>query len=346
MKKQDYYQTLGLQRNATQAEIKKAYRKKALQSHPDSNPNDPTAEAKFKEISEAYNTLKNPKKRAQYDRFGHQKSNYHQQHFHFQDIMQEFGMPFGQPATRQGANLRIKLNVTMEEIAHGVNKEVKIDRAVPCRSCNSSGAAAGTRPTTCQQCNGTGRNNSGGFVQALFGGSSCHHCNGQGKTITKECQPCQGKGRQHKKDQVIIQLPPGVQDSTEYIMKGKGNYPLRGGIPGNLHIHIQELSHTKYRRRGNNVHYNHYISYTDALFGATIQIPTLYGPTEITLPPHTQSDTILRLRSKGLPYLNSSQKGDQHIHIHIWVPQKLTTSEKKKLMPLVDLLKNHPPQQS
>ena len=347
-RKEDYYKLLGVSRSATQEEIKKAYRKKALKYHPDQNADNPkAAEAKFKKIGAAYEVLGDPKKRELYDHYGHSDNAHFRNHAGagpqgatFEDIMEQFGFGSGQrrAPTQKGSSLRIKVRVTLEEVAHGVNKRIRITRQATCTTCKATGAATGTKPIPCSACGGTGQEKQrgffqGGIMQMLFGGV-CKACNGEGKRVEDVCSDCAGEGRREVTDEIPINLPPGIKNNVEYIMRGKGNAPVRGGVTGDLYIKVQEEPHKHYEREGDHIHYHHYINYKEAILGAKITIPTLYGNTLVTIPAHTQSNRILRLKGKGLPDMNTKVKGDQYIHIHIWVPQKLSADEIKQIKAL------------
>ena len=343
MSKKDYYTLLGVERNATQAEIKKAYRKKALEHHPDHNQSDPNAEAHFKEINEAYNVLKDPQKRKLYDQFGHEGPQsqgkgqhfYGQEGFDINDILRNFGMNFGGKTTSrqaQGTHIAITIKVTLEEVAYGVDKRIKINRYTTCQDCHGNGAENGKAIVTCAECNGTGNISSAqqGFFQMIFS-SPCPSCHGEGTIIKKKCGTCIGEGRIHVAEEVHIKLPAGVKEGMEFSLRGKGHALGKGSRPGDLHVSIEEEPSPHFERKGNNIHYHRYISFPEAILGTKISIPGISGTIKVTVPPYTQSETILRLKGKGLPDIETQVKGDQLLHLHIWVPAHLDDATKAQI---------------
>jgi molecular chaperone DnaJ len=356
MAKKDYYEILGVKRDATAEEIKKAYRQIALKYHPDRNPDDPTAEEKFKEAAEAYEVLSNPEKRQRYDYLGHdgmREQAYRGAHTQAEDIFGRYGdifegTPFEsffqggrsqrQRHTRQGTDLRIKLKLTLEEIAQGVEKKIKIKRYVTCQSCGGNGAQNGTELSTCKNCNGTGETHK--VTNTLLGQvvthGICPICHGSGKTIITPCSTCKGEGRVYAEEIVSIKIPAGVSEGMQLSMRGKGNVPPHGGIPGDLLIVIEEKEDSVLKREGNNIHYQLYISFSEAVFGAEKEVPTISGRVKVKLPAGTQSGKILRLRGKGIKDVEGYGQGDQLIHIQVWTPQKLTKEEKEVLESIKD----------
>lgn len=347
MAKRDYYEILGVNKNAAPDEIKKAYRKIAIKYHPDKNPDDKEAEEKFKEAAEAYEVLSNAEKRQRYDRFGHQgvDGNFRGGGMNMDDIFSAFGDIFGGGGggfsdifgrrggggmrTRKGSNLRIKLKLTLEEVTNGVEKKIKVKRYVACGTCGGNGAKDGTSLKTCNSCNGSGQVKK--VVNTMLGQmvstSTCPTCEGEGKIISESCNSCQGEGRVYKEEVIPINIPPGVSEGVQLAMSGKGNAPKRGGIPGDLLIVIEEEEHKDLKRDGNNVHFDLYVSFPDAAMGTSVEVPTINGRVKITVEPGTQSGKVLRLRGKGIKDINGFGKGDQLIHVHVWTPKKLSDKE-------------------
>jgi len=354
MAKQDYYEILGVKRDATADEIKKAYRQIALKYHPDKNPNNPEAEEKFKAAAEAYEVLSNAEKRQRYDYLGHdgmREQAYRGSYTQAEDIFGRYnnifeGTPFesffqggrSQQQTRQGSDLRIKLKLTLQEIASGVEKKIKIKRYVICQTCGGNGAQNGTALSTCNTCKGTGEVHR--VANTLLGQvvthSTCSVCHGTGKIIATPCSTCKGEGRIYAEEVVNIKIPAGVTQGMQLSMRGKGNMPPHGGVPGDLLIAIEEKEDDALKREGKDIHYQLYISFIDAVFGAEKEVPTLSGDVKIKLEPGTQSGKILRLRGKGIKEVNGYGQGDQLVHIQIWTPDKLNKEEKEILEKLKD----------
>jgi molecular chaperone DnaJ len=354
MAKRDYYDILGVNKNSDDQEIKKAYRKMAIKYHPDKNPDNKEAEEKFKEAAEAYEVLSNPDKKARYDRFGHQgvggAGGNGGQGFggmNMEDIFSQFGDIFGGGGfgggfggqsqggrrVQKGTNLRIKVKLTLEEIAKGVEKKIKVNKLISCKSCSGSGAESGSSFSTCGTCRGTGRitrvtNTILGQMQTS---ATCHTCNGEGRIITSKCKTCYGDGVVRDEDTISINIPAGVAEGMQLSVSGKGNAAPRGGIPGDLIINIEEIPHEELQRDGNNLYYNCHINFVDAALGTTVEIPTLDGKAKFKIEPGTQSGKILRLRSKGLPELNSYSKGDLLVDVSVWTPLTLSAEEKELL---------------
>ena len=341
---QDYYATLGVAREATQEEIKKAYRKLALKHHPDKHKGDKRAEAKFKKIGEAYATLSDPKKRMHYDRFGQSDFNSAGAQAYpgdFQDIFSAFGFS----DQRRADDLRVKISVTLAEIAEGTKRKIPIRRYVACRDCRGSGAAHGTERATCSVCHGRGsvnRTRQGGIMQMLFS-VTCEACQGLGERIITPCNSCRGEGRQYKEERIEITIPAGVTDHMELLLRGRGNAPLRGGTAGDLRVLIEEVKDDRFQRKGSNIHYYCTVGFIDALLGSDLAVPTIHGNVKLSVPPYTQSGTILRLRGKGLPSLNDTHIGDQLVHIQLWVPKRLSKATIAKVRALADLPELYPP---
>jgi molecular chaperone DnaJ len=358
MAKRDYYEILGLNRNASTDEIKKSYRKVAMQYHPDRNPGDKTAEEKFKEAAEAYEILSDQDKRAQYDRYGHAGvSNNgrggHPGGMNMEDIFSQFGDIFGEDIfgsffgggggarTRggqrargiRGSNLRIKLKLTYEEIAKGVTKSIKVKKYISCNICNGSGAKDKGSVQNCPTCGGSGqvRKVTNTFLGQMQTVTTCPTCNGEGTTITAKCTNCHGEGRVYGEETVNIDIPAGVQEGMQLNIGGKGNAGERGGMSGDLIILIEEETHKELQRDGLNVAYDLHISFTDAVFGLQVEVPTIDGRAKIKIPAGTQSGKVFRLKGKGFPAVNSYEKGDQLVHINVWTPQHVSNEEKSML---------------
>jgi molecular chaperone DnaJ len=356
MSKRDYYEILGVAKGASQDEIKNAYRKVAMQFHPDRNPGDKAAEEKFKEAAEAYEVLSDADKRAQYDRFGHAGVQGNGRGFggggsNMEDIFSQFGDIFGDDIFGsffgggggrrggqrmrgvRGSNLRIKIKLTYEEIAKGVTKQVKVKKYVPCTTCHGSGAKDQGSVQTCSTCGGTGqvRRVSNTFLGQMQTVTTCPTCNGEGSTITVKCGSCKGEGRVYGEETVTLDIPAGVQEGMQLSLGGRGNAGERGGPPGDLIVLIEEEQHKELHRDGLNVAYELHITFPDACFGTSVEIPTIDGRAKIKIPPGTQSGKIFRLKGKGFPGVNSYEKGDQLIYVNVWTPQILSAEEKAAL---------------
>ena len=352
--KRDYYEVLGVDRNADEKTIKSAYRKKAIQYHPDKNPGDKEAEEKFKEAAEAYDVLSNPDKRAKYDKFGHDMGpsgfpggagGFHTGGFSMEDIFSQFGDIFGgafgnmggfesaggrtRRRQRRGTDLRIKIKMTLEEIATGVTKTLKIPTLVKDSHCNGTGAKDGTAYNTCPTCNGSGtviRQQ-----QTMFGISQsaveCPQCHGEGRIITEKCTYCQGEGVVRKDETVTFSIPAGVQDGQTLTMRGKGNAAPHGGANGDLLIVIEEVKHPELIRDGNDVIYNLMLDIPTAALGGSVEVPTITGRARMKIPAGTQPGKVLRLRGKGLPSPDGYGTGDELVNVMVYIPEKLTSEE-------------------
>jgi len=348
--KRDYYEVLGVAKTASGDEIKKAYRKVAIKFHPDKNPDDPTAEDKFKEAAEAYEVLSNDDKRARYDRFGHQSGGSGGGAQNMEDIFSQFGDIFGGGGfegffggqgrggqggrrVKKGSNLRIKLKLDLEEVANGVEKKIKVKRYVACQPCSGTGAKNGTDLKECATCHGQGQVKR--VVNTMLGqmvsASTCPTCNGEGKIVSSKCDVCHGEGRQLHEEVIPINIPAGVAEGMQLSMNGKGNFPERGGVPGDLLIQIEEEPHEQLKRDGNNIMFEQYISFVDAALGANIEVPTIEGKVKIKVDPGTQPGKILRLRGKGIKDLNGYGRGDQLIHLSVWTPKNVSNEERELL---------------
>jgi molecular chaperone DnaJ len=357
MSKRDYYEILGVSKGAPADEIKKAYRKVAMQYHPDRNPGDKAAEEKFKEAAEAYEILSDQDKRAQYDRYGHagvsSAAGRGGGAQNMEDIFSQFGDIFGEdifgsffgggrggPGTGQrrtrgtrGSNLRIKLKLTYEEIARGVNKSIKVKKHVGCQVCSGSGAKDKGSVQNCGTCGGSGqvRKVTNTFLGQMQTVTTCPTCSGEGTTITAKCGNCKGEGRVYGEETVSIDIPAGVQEGMQLNISGRGNAGERGGGPGDLIILIEEEQHKELQRDGLNVVYDLHISFPDAVFGAQVEVPTIDGRAKIKIPAGTQSGKIFRLKGKGFPAVNSYEKGDQLVHVNVWTPQHVSSEERVML---------------
>jgi len=359
MTKRDYYEVLGVSKNANSDEIKKAYRQNAIKYHPDKNPGDKESEEKFKEAAEAYDVLSDPDKKSKYDRFGHAGlggySGYSGQGINMDDIISHFGDIFGGHfgggfesffgggggrsrgrRVNRGSNLRIKVKLTLEEISTGVEKKIKVNKYIPCSDCKGTGAKDGSGYKTCSTCRGTGQVTqvTNTFLGAMQTTTTCPNCGGEGQTITSKCNTCFGDGIVKSEEVISIQIPAGVAEAMQLSMSGKGNAAPRGGVPGDLIILIEESPHEYFTREGSDLLYEHFISFAEAALGTSIEIPTIEGKAKIKIEAGTHSGKILRLKGKGLPALNSYGKGDMLVNINVWTPQNLTKEEKNILLDL------------
>ena len=340
MSKKDYYETLGVSRNADAKEVKKAYRQLAIQYHPDKNPNNKAAEEKFKEAAEAYDVLSNPQKKQKYDQFGHAGmggaagGGFGGGGMNMDDIFSQFGDIFGGGGfggfggggsrgrrVVKGTNLRIQLSLNLQEVAEGVEKKIKVSRLVN---------ADGVTYTTCNTCHGSGQITriSNTILGQMQTQSTCPHCSGNGKIINKRPSGTDANGMLKESETVKITIPAGVEDGMQLKVSGKGNAAPFEGVNGDLIVHIAIEEHDKLIRDGQNLHYDHYISFSDAALGTSSEIPTVTGKVKIKLEEGIQSGKILRLKGKGLPSVNSYGNGDLLIHINVWTPQNLSKKEK------------------
>ena len=354
MAKRDFYEILGVPKNASEGDIKKAYRKVALKYHPDRNPDDKSAEEKFKEAAEAYEVLSDPDKKARYDRFGHAGVN-GQGGFsgggmnmedifeHFGDIFGDAGSPFesffgggrGRSRTRgqRGSNLRIKVSLTLEEIAKGISKKIKVKKQIPCDQCDGSGAKDSSSISTCGTCRGSGhvRQIKSTFLGQMQTTTTCPTCKGSGQTITATCSKCKGDGRMYSEETLDIDIPAGVAEGMQLSIRGKGNAGKMGGPSGDLLILINEIEHEHLLRDGKNVIFDLFLNFADAALGTSVQVPTIDGKVKIKVPPGTQAGKIFRLKGKGMPEVQGYGTGDQLINVNIWTPKKLSDEEKTLL---------------
>lgn len=363
MEKRDYYEVLGVSKTATPEELKKAYRKLAIKYHPDKNPGDKEAEEKFKEAAEAYNVLSDADKRAKYDQFGHNMGPqgfpggggfYSSGGMSMEDIFSAFGDIFGgsmnmggfgraaggTPRRRQrrGDDLRITLKLTLEDIAKGVSKTLKLKAFDKCEHCGGTGAKNGTSLKTCPTCHGAGSVRR--TQQTLFGisevASVCPECNGDGKVIDEKCEFCNGTGVQLKEQTVSFNIPAGVSDGMVLTVKGKGNAPIHGGVKGDLLVVIEEIKHPELIRDGNDVIYNLMLDFATAALGGSVEVPTINGRARLKIAPGTQPGKILRLRGKGLPSTEGYGTGDELVNVMVYVPEHLSNEEKAAIEKLKD----------
>ena len=350
MSKRDFYEILGVSKNADADEIKKAYRKLAIKYHPDKNPGDKQAEEKFKEAAEAYEVLSDANKRQRYDQFGHAGvggaaggGGFHGGGMNMDDIFSQFGDIFGDSffgggrsrsgggrRVNRGTNLRIKVKLNLQEIANGAEKKIKVNKMVSCNTCSGSGAKGGSYDT-CKSCNGQGVVTR--VTQTILGAmqtqSTCSSCSGEGRIIKDKCSACHGDGVVRGEESITINIPAGVADGMQLSMSGKGNAAVRGGVNGDLIIAIEEEEHEELKRDGANLFYDCYVNFADAALGTSIEIPLVEGKAKIKIEPGTQSGKVLRLKGKGLPEINSYGKGDLLVNINVWTPTSLTAEERK-----------------
>ena len=353
--KRDYYEVLEVPKTATAEEIKKAYRKQAIKYHPDKNPGDKAAEEKFKEAAEAYEVLSDPQKRQRYDQYGHAgmggASGFSGGGMSMDDIFAHFGDIFGGgsfgsffgggfggsrrggPQTRvnKGSNLRVKVKLTLAEVANGVTKKIKVNKYVACDKCGGTGAFDSNSYSNCSTCHGSGvvTRITNTILGQMQQSSVCPNCGGDGRIITRRCTNCGGEGIVQKEDIVTLNIPAGVADGMQLSVSGKGNAARHGGINGDLLVVIQEEEHPELIRDGNDLIYSLFLSMPDAILGITAEIPTVDGRVKIKIDPGTQSGKILRLRGKGIPEINGYGRGDLLVNIQVWTPQSVTRDEAK-----------------
>lgn len=361
--KRDYYEVLGVDKNASADEIKKAYRKKAIQYHPDKNPGDKEAEEKFKEAAEAYEVLSDPQKRQRYDQFGFagmggaggfnggQGMNMEDIFSQFGDLFESWGMGGGGhfssffggqrggggQRVRRGADLRVRVHVTLEEIATGVDKKIKVKKLVPCQDCHGMGSADGSQGDVCPTCKGTGRivRTQRGIFGMMQVQDECPTCHGEGRIIKNKCPKCNGEGVVRAEEVIDIHIPAGVTGGMQIPVHGKGNAAPNGGVPGDLLVLIEEEEHKDFVREGNDLVYNLLLDMPTAILGGQVVIPTLQGEAKITITPGTQPGKVLRMRGKGLPIIDQYARqygtGDMLINVGVYIPEHLNRDEKKMI---------------
>lgn len=359
MTKRDYYEILGVNRNASNDEIKSSYRKLAMQYHPDRNPGNKEAEEKFKECAEAYEVLSDAQKRQRYDQFGHQGvdstgfhgfDNINDIFSHFSDIFGGFGRSgsifddfFGGSTSRRsrsrgvpGSDLKINLKLTLEEIADGIEKTLKVKKYKPCSSCGGTGAKSGSGYTTCSYCNGTGEIRQA--TRSIFGQfinvTECHHCNGEGRIVKDRCPECGGEGRIKSESTLKVNIPAGVVEGNYIPLRGQGNSGARGGENGDLLVFIEEAQHKYFTRLNDDIIYELEISFPEAVMGVDVVVPTLKGKAKLKVESGTQAGSVLRMKDKGIKHLNGYGRGDQLVKINIITPKKISSKEKDLLKEL------------
>ena len=360
--KRDFYEILGVARDAGADEIKTAYRKMAMQYHPDRNPGNHEAEEKFKEAAEAYEILSNSDKRQRYDRFGHDglRGSGEQGFTDINDIFSHFGDIFGggfgggifeevfgggrgrgRRTSRgiQGSDLKIQLPLTLEEIATGVEKTLKVKRHLPCESCSGTGAKAGTSLSECTVCHGSGELRQ--VSRSLFGQfvniAPCTNCGGEGRVVKEPCLTCQGDGRVLGEKTIKVKVPAGVSDGNYIPLRGQGNAGRKGGEAGDLIVYIREQEHEDFRRQEDDVLYDLVIGFVDAVLGTDVEVPTLTGRAKLRVEAGTPAGQVLRMRDKGIPHLNSNGRGDQLVRVHVFIPKKVSGAEKELLHKMKDM---------
>ena len=354
MAKRDYYEVLGVSKNASADEVKKAYRKLAVKYHPDKNPGNKEAEEKFKEAAEAYSVLSDADKKAKYDQFGHAGVEGAGPDFsggfgNLNDILNDlfgggfsgFGGGFGgfggfggggrrQERVYKGRDIRVRARLTLEEIAKGVEKEISIEKNVPCPECGGKGAKNSADVKTCPACNGTGQVQRvvNTFLGQSISYSTCQQCGGEGKIITNPCPKCNGSGLVRQRETIKVKIPAGVESGMQLTVQGEGHAAKNNGINGDLLVVIEEIEHPLFKREGTNLLHTAIISVMDAMLGCEITVPCLDGNYKIKVEPGTQSGKIVKLRGKGLPSLNGYGTGDLYVKLAVWIPKKLTKEEK------------------
>ncbi|HHM23719.1 MAG TPA: molecular chaperone DnaJ [Bacteroidetes bacterium] len=361
MVEKDYYEILGVSREATEEEIKKAYRQLALKYHPDRNPGDKEAEERFKEAAEAYEVLSNPEKRRIYDQYGHAGLKGGGfgggfSDFDLSDALRTFMEGFGDlgdlfgfgrrrshRGPEQGSDLQIRIAVTLEEIARGVEKKVKVKKLVTCDACEGTGVAEGYGATTCPTCHGAGevrqvsRSIFGQFVNI----TTCPTCRGEGRIISNPCPKCHGEGRVRGQETLTIHIPAGVATGNYLTLRGEGNAGPRNGPPGDLIVVIEEIEHPLFERHGEDVLYDLHVGYSQLVLGAEVEVPTLNGKVKFKIPPGTQSGKIFRLKGKGIPRLHGYGRGDQLVRVQLFTPEKVSGEERKLLEKLAEFERKH-----
>jgi molecular chaperone DnaJ len=337
----DYYEVLGIERDADTAEIKKAYRRLAVRYHPDKNPGDKSAEDRFKEASEAYAVLSDPEKRQRYDRFGRaglgaQPAGFDQEIFaDFSDILGNlFGFGGGRPGVRRGQDLRYDLTIEFEEAARGLETRIRVPRLERCEDCGGKGAQGKDGIETCRQCGGRGQI---AFQQGFFAvARPCNLCRGTGKRIVKPCPTCRGEGRLRAERTLTVRIPAGVDEGSQLRMTGEGEAAEGGGRPGNLYVVLHVKKHAIFEREGRHVLYTAPLSFSQAALGTKIRVPTLDGEEEIEIPAGTQSGSVFRLHGKGIPSLDGEGTGDQYVTAAVRIPKRLSAEQRELIEKLAE----------
>ena len=351
--KRDYYEVLGVDKGASAEDIKKAYRKLAVKYHPDKNPGDKEAEEKFKEVAEAYSILSDPDKKARYDQFGHAGVEGAGPDFsggfgNLDDLLKEFfggfggGFGFGgfggggqrQQRVYRGRDIRVRVKLTLEEIAKGVEKEITIEKSVPCHDCGGRGAKNSSDVKTCPGCNGTGQVQRvvNSFLGQTVSYSTCQQCGGEGKIITNPCRTCGGSGLVRRRETIKVKIPAGVEAGMQLKLQGDGHAAKNNGISGDLLVVIEELEHKDFKREGNDLFYTKVISVIDAILGAEVEVPGIDSSYKIKVDPGTQSGSVVKLKGRGLPTVNGyGGTGDLYVKIAVWIPKKLEKEDKAVL---------------
>ncbi|KPL08436.1 molecular chaperone DnaJ [bacterium SM23_57] len=362
--KKDYYDILGLQRGASESDVKKAYRSLAMKYHPDKNPGDREAEEKFKEIGQAYEVLKDPQKRARYDRFGHEDSRggfdagFSGFDFDLSDALRTFmsegfglgdffgrSRDQGRTKKQRGSDIQIRLKLSLEEIATGVEKTIKLKKMVRCSLCQGTGAAKGFSKTTCPVCHGSGemRQVSSHLFGQFVNITTCSNCHGEGQIVSKPCLKCNGEGRVQEETTITVKAPAGVATGNYLQLEGQGNIGRRGGPTGNLIVIFEEKEHPHFERHGDDILYDLHLSFSQAALGDEVEVPTLNGKAKLHIAPGIQSGKILRMKGKGIPRLNSYGHGEQLVRVLVWTPTKLNEKEKQLFRELAESESIHPP---
>lgn len=381
MAKRDYYEILGVGRQASEEEIKKAYRKLAVKYHPDKNPGDKESEEKFKEATEAYEVLKNTQTRQQYDQFGHAGISGQggfggggfTRDFDLSEALRAFMRDFGgmggggggsifdeifgsggrggrggRRVDFRGEDLRVKVKLTLEEIAEGTEKKIRIRRFKRCGTCNGSGAAAGSKPQRCPQCNGTGQVRH--VSRSLFGQfvnvTSCDYCGGTGEVVSNPCSTCGGSGRVDETNTITVKIPAGVAEGNYIPLRGEGNAGMRGGESGDLAVFIEETQHDRFVRRGSDIITEVPITFSTAAIGGSVDVDTLNGKVKLKIPAGSQTGRVFRIKGHGLGRLRSQGRGDLLVKVSVWTPEKLTTEQRKIYEDLAKIEGHVPPKVS
>jgi len=343
--KRDYYEVLGVDRSASETDIKRAFRKLAFQYHPDRNRDD-GAEEKFKEVNEAFEVLSDANKRAAYDRFGHAGAGFGQGFGGFRGFDDVFGglgdifdTFFGGAATttrtgpQRGSDIRLGITISFEEAVFGCDKQVEIQRVENCSECHGTGSEPGSQAEKCPECDGSGqvrrvqRSVFGRFVNI----ATCPRCGGEGRLVTRPCSKCRGSGREKRKRRLVVSIPAGVDDGSQIRISGEGNAGTRGGGPGNVYVSLEVEGHALFQRRGDDILYDLPVNFVQAALGDEVEIPTVDSPVSVKIPPGTQAGKVIRLRDKGVPHLRGGGRGSQLVMVHVVTPESLTKEQRRLL---------------